>query len=416
MDKSNDIVPGILEKIKKEYGIKVSESDALKNIRELAAKKEITYKDAQAASQEIGKILSEAYGDELTAEILPNGRMYYNIASRIVRPTMEQAYFDIADITELTQNALNEAAGIGLKAIRPALKPDRIEGIIDRLAEAEKFEDVAWMLQAPVSTFCQSIVDDAVQANAEFQHKAGMQPKIIRRTAGNCCEWCSRLAGTYSYPNVPKDVYRRHNNCNCTVEYDPGDGRRQNIYTKRYIDEEELERRKAVAGVDVTSRIREVAERSGQPQNILTEYIRTATPKRGAITYEAGYIEKTHTSEIKVAQWLHDNLGGNIVLLQENLGGAKKADYLWREKLWELKNVSSAKAADSAVRTAIKQISENPGGIIIYCTDNKIKFAELQRIVDARMKRSGKFQTDILMIMEDELIKALRYKNIEALR
>ena len=81
-----------------------------------------------------------------------------------------------------------------------------------------------------------------------------------------------------------------------------------------------------------------------------------------------------------------------------------------------MKNVSSAKAADSAVRTAIKQISENPGGIIIYCTSNKISIVELQRIVDARMKRSGKFQTDILMIMKDELIKAIRYKNIEALR
>ena len=260
--KTNDIVPGILEKIKKEYGTKVSESDALKNIQELAAKKEITYKDAQTASQEIGKILSEAYGDELTAEILPNGRMYYNIASRIVRPTMEQAYFDIADITELTQNVLNEEAGIGIKAIRPILKQDKIDGIVDRLAEAEKFEDVAWMLQAPINTFCQSIVDDAVQANAEFQYKSGMQPKIIRRTAGNCCEWCSRLAGTYSYPNVPKDVYRRHNNCNCTVEYDPGEGRRQNVHTKRYVDEDELERRKAIAGVDVTSRIREIAEKS----------------------------------------------------------------------------------------------------------------------------------------------------------
>lgn len=114
MDKTTDIVPGILKKIKK-YGIKFRESDVLQNILELAEKKEITYKDAQAASQEIGEILSKAYGDELTAEILPNGKMYYNIANRIVRPTMEQAYFDIADITELTQNVLNEEAGIGIK-------------------------------------------------------------------------------------------------------------------------------------------------------------------------------------------------------------------------------------------------------------------------------------------------------------
>ncbi len=63
-------------------------------------------------------------------------------------------------------------------------------------------------------------------------------PKVVGRASWHCCEWCSALAGSYRYPDVPKDVYRRHENCNCTVEYDPGSGKTQNIWTKAWTSSE----------------------------------------------------------------------------------------------------------------------------------------------------------------------------------
>ena len=64
------------------------------------------------------------------------------------------------------------------------------------------------------------------------------------------CKRCSSLAGVYEYPDVPEDVYRRHENCRCTVEYDPGDGKKlQNVHTKKWISKEEsvtLEKRKKI--------------------------------------------------------------------------------------------------------------------------------------------------------------------------
>lgn len=33
-------------------------------------------------------------------------------------------------------------------------------------------------------------------------------------------------SGKTTYPDVAKDVYRRHENCRCTVEYDPGGAKR----------------------------------------------------------------------------------------------------------------------------------------------------------------------------------------------
>ena len=87
-------------------------------------------------------------------------------------------------------------------------------------------------------------MDDCVRENADFQYKAGLSPKIERRTVGKCCEWCSKLAGTYEYDDVKdrgNDVFRRHKNCHCIVSYNPGDGskRRQNVHTGRWTTEQD---------------------------------------------------------------------------------------------------------------------------------------------------------------------------------
>lgn len=150
-------------------------------------------------------------------------------------------------------------------------------------------------------------------------------------------------------------------------------------------------------------------ERNG-PMDVLDEYVRSKTPGQGTITFDEGYSRAHHTDEIKTAQWLHDTLGGDIVLLQENLGGAKKPDYIWRGKFWELKNITSDKAADSAVRGALKQIAETPGGVILDCGENEIEISALQAVIDARISRSGKFPVDVLVLHRKELLAALRYK------
>lgn len=150
-------------------------------------------------------------------------------------------------------------------------------------------------------------------------------------------------------------------------------------------------------------------ERNG-PMDVLDEYVRSKTPGQGTITFDEGYSRAHHADEIKTAQWLHDTLGGDIVLLQENLGGAKKPDYIWRGKFWELKNITSDKAADSAIRGALKQIAETPGGVILDCGENEIEISALQAVIDARISRSGKFPVDVLVLHRKELLAALRYK------
>ena len=234
-----DIAPELLEAIQKDFLTILGD----------AAVGQQTYIGAAEYADKVGEALAEAFRRNLSSDILPDGKMYWNIADRVVRPMLEEDHRLVAEAAAAVQQALNEAAGIRIKAQEAPLDTDRVEGILNKVAAADQYDDVAWVLYEPVKTFSRSVVDETLRRNVEFQGRSGLSPKIIRRAESKCCEWCSKLAGTYKYPDVPQDVYRRHNNCRCTVEYDPGDGRRQNVWTREWNSEEEsakIEARKQV--------------------------------------------------------------------------------------------------------------------------------------------------------------------------
>lgn len=230
----NDIVPGLLESIQNEFKLTTEQDVTLKKLLLKLDDKNVTYIDAQAYAVKIGEILSNVLEKNVRTSQLPDGRMYYNIAERILNPTLKENYKLVSDYGETVQTILNENAGIHLKAQVPKVNQDRINGLINRISSEESFNDIKWIIDKPVVTFSQSVIDDMIEANAEFHHKAGLKPTITRTLHGRACKWCRSLAGTYTYPNVPADVYRRHDNCTCTVEYDPGTGRHQNVWTKQW--------------------------------------------------------------------------------------------------------------------------------------------------------------------------------------
>ena len=238
----DDIAPELLEKIRKVFRELMGEPEAPAD-----------YAEAAEYADRVGDALSEAFGRCVSGESLPDGRMYWNIADRVVRPMLEEDHALVSEAAANAQRILNEAAGLNLKAQTASLDESRVDGILNKLSAAEQFDDVAWVLDEPVRTFSRSVVDDTLRANVTFQGKAGLQPKIVRRAEARCCEWCSRLAGTYSYPDVPNDVYRRHERCRCSVEYDPGSGRRQNVHTKQWTEPEErdtIEARKQIEAAE----------------------------------------------------------------------------------------------------------------------------------------------------------------------
>lgn len=242
----DDIVPGLLKQIQEDFQKSFDKSEVIGRLYAKIRDGTAAYKEANDFAIEVGDILADAYKDNLSSEVLPDGKMYYNIAERIINPTMTNNYELITDVTEQVQQSLNKKAGIGIKAIKPDLEQDRIAGIVNKISVAENYDEVAWVLDEPVKNFSQSIVDNSIKTNAEFQYKVGMSPKIVRTSTGKCCDWCNKVVGVHDYEKVREkgnDVFRRHNYCRCMVEYDPGDGKVQDVHTKKISDRNDAEQR-----------------------------------------------------------------------------------------------------------------------------------------------------------------------------
>lgn len=239
-----DIAPELLARIEQEFE-KRFKSDSL--LADLAAKLEAgtaTHTEAYEYAGRVGEILTDAYQHNIASSSLPDGKLWYNIANRVITPTMESNYDIISKYVTDVQTNLNKAAGLGIKAMPPDMDvSDKIQGIVNRVSSEKSYDDVKWILQEPVKTFGRNVVDASISANVDFQGKAGLTPKVVRKSSGSCCKWCMSLVGTYTYPDVPKDVYRRHDNCRCTVNYDPGSGKVKNIHSgkegkRRYVQDE----------------------------------------------------------------------------------------------------------------------------------------------------------------------------------
>lgn len=233
-----DIVPELLEAIKKDFEKQRVDSKKIQALLKLLEDRKATYKDAHAYAVEVGEILSKVLNVHITAETLPDGKMYFNIADRVLNETLKNNYSLVSDYTEGVQTRLNQQAGLKLRAQRPDFDQDRVKGFVNKLSSADDFTDVQWVLGDPMVNFTQSVVDEAIKKNAKFHSDAGMKSVIKRQVKGKACKWCRGLEGTYDYPKgTPNEVFHRHENCRCVTEYLPGDGKKQNVWSKSWKKE-----------------------------------------------------------------------------------------------------------------------------------------------------------------------------------
>ncbi|MCI8857163.1 MAG: minor capsid protein [Clostridiaceae bacterium] len=145
-------------------------------------------------------------------------------------------------------------------------------------------------------------------------------------------------------------------------------------------------------------------------QDVTNEYFRTAAPGQGTITYDEGYKIGSHQDEVQKAGWLHNTFGGNITLLTESTyRGVKMPDYIWRAKKWELKGAHSINGADKSLQHAIKQIQDNPGGVVLDILE-ELDMTALERQILGRFLRSKIDTLDVILLVNGKLQKIIRHK------
>ncbi len=232
----NDITPELLDKIEKEFEREFQKNSTILEVLENIKNKTATYKDANKLSVETGKILSNAFKNNISKEVLPDGKMYYNIANRVLNKTLNTNHNIVSNTTANIQTIINKSNGINVKGVSAELNQDRIDGLVEKVVSYDDYDKAKWVLNEPIINFSQSIVDDTLKSNIKLHSDLGLKTKVVRKMSGKCCEWCREVVGKYTYPDVPEDVYKRHRYCRCTTEYDAGDGKKRDIWKGKSSD------------------------------------------------------------------------------------------------------------------------------------------------------------------------------------
>ena len=306
-------------------------------------------------------------------------------------PAQTAAYSEVARMVQATKQSLPQMQQGVSRLVKRAGADTTLKNALRDGAEW------AWVPQGDTCAFCLTLASRGWQKASQAAIKGGHAEHIH----ANCdCEDAIRFDGRSTVAGYDPEKYLR--------QYRAADGDINKLRRVNYAANKErinAQKRAAYAA-------RKARER---PQtglrDVLAEYLSNARPGTGTVTYEDGYHVSHHGEEIKTAQWLHENLGGDIVLLAEDGGLYEKTpDFLWRGKGWELKTTTTEKSADSALRNALKQILKNPGGVILDYGDNTVSISDIEGIVARRLERQEKCTADILILNHGRLVKAIRYK------
>lgn len=229
-----DISPALYEQLSEAFYKRYNEDETIKKL----LTERTSYANGNAYALRIGEILGDLLAN-IGAGDLPEGRMYYNIAEKVVAPLMRNNYELVANFCDVIQKFLNDKAGISFNPVKPTINEDRLLGILDEIANALNYDEVKTRLPSQMANYSQNVVTDYVQTNAEYHYKAGLNPKIVRRLGyggeAGTCKWCQRLAGVYDYADVQNagnDVWRHHEDCFCSIEFIPSKtrGKYKRIY------------------------------------------------------------------------------------------------------------------------------------------------------------------------------------------
>ncbi|MCM1008854.1 MAG: hypothetical protein NC485_13240 [Ruminococcus flavefaciens] len=225
-----------LSKIKEKFSDEVSKNKELRAIAKRISAGKADFSDTarynDIASDILGSVFSE-YVPELDSQ---------GLKEHICTELLRNQYADINDILAQVQTSLDEKKGIKIAPQKAAFPLDRVKKIAHSLEDTTvPTETIQRRAGASCANVSKSFHDDYMKKNASFRNDAGLKCYIVRETDGNCCKWCSALAGRYEYDvfEMPDDIFCRHDNCGCTVTLEHG-RTRQNVWSKRSWEAPEI--------------------------------------------------------------------------------------------------------------------------------------------------------------------------------
>lgn len=361
--------------------------------------KATSYEDVNDYAVTLGEILTTAFNVHITEN--PG-----EIIEQILNDRLKENHRLITEFGRMVQDILNKQAKIGLEAQIPEVNQSRIDGLVGKITEGD-FEQSKWLLGSPIVNFNQSVVDDMVRKNAEFHFRSGMSPKIIRKEVGNCCKWCKNLVGTYKYPDVPKDVYRRHRNCRCTVEYIPKKGIRQDVHSKKI----KYDTKEEVKELPYTSLKAEWLKNYKKPRVLDAEYWEYNGTKY--LVDGKNVILDYSEKENKIAHQIANKFGVEVKLNPkiQTPKGIPAADYMINGVAYDLKEIE--KDGNNNIDTAVKSAKRQASNFVLDYTKSKLTKSEIDSRLNRLYQNPYRYWVENIIVLSNDMIEDIVTRKIK---
>ena len=172
-------------------------------------------------------VMLREYTQDTVLDLAPEDRQ------RLVEALLHRGYDDTTEALTIVQETLDKAQGLHLNPVVPKYPAERVVQVAHALMDPTvPDEKIVRRAGAPVANVNMSFHDDYMKENAKIRAKLGFKCYLNRVAAAGCCKWCTDIAGRYVYGDQPEDVFRRHDNCGCTVTFENG-RERQDVWSKR---------------------------------------------------------------------------------------------------------------------------------------------------------------------------------------
>ncbi|MFP3490521.1 hypothetical protein R0K20_23250, partial [Staphylococcus sp. SIMBA_130] len=76
------------ENIQRDFNTAISRNEKLQNIQTMIENGPATHQQANEYAVEVGEALARTFQAHVKSDVLPDGKMYYNIAERVLNPTL----------------------------------------------------------------------------------------------------------------------------------------------------------------------------------------------------------------------------------------------------------------------------------------------------------------------------------------
>ena len=144
MEKEKDIVPALYEHIENDFNSHMEKDAVVRSFLHKMETGTATQEDVAAYAERLGACASKALTGNLTESTLPNGRLYWNIATRTILPLLQKVHVMVTDAARQVQQQEDKKQQIGILPVIPEFPSDRVHDLIEKLMSIlnEEEEDV----------------------------------------------------------------------------------------------------------------------------------------------------------------------------------------------------------------------------------------------------------------------------------